>query len=38
MNLIYTGNVFTASYSSEIGWTKTVAENGKIQNTEAVAE
>ena len=38
MNLIYTGNVFTASYSSEIGWTKTVAENGKIQNMEAVAE
>ena len=38
MNLIYTGNVFTASYSSEIGWTKTVAENGKLQNKEAVTE
>ena len=38
MNLIYTGNVFTASYSSEIAWTKTAAENGKLQNMEAVAE
>ncbi len=38
MNLIYTGNVFTASYSSEIGWTKLAAENGKLQNAEAVTE
>jgi hypothetical protein len=38
MNLIYTGNVFTASYSTEIGWTKTAAENGKRQNMEAVSE
>ena len=38
MNLLYTGNVFAASYSSEIGWTEAVAENGKLQNKEAVAE
>ncbi len=38
MNLIYTGNVFKASYSSEIGWTESVAENGKLQNNEAVVE
>ena len=38
MNLIYTGNVFKASYSSEIGWTESVAANGKLQNSEAVVE
>lgn len=38
MNLIYTGNVFTASYSSEIGWTEAAAKNGKSQNKEAVVE
>ena len=38
MNLLYTGNVFNAYYCEEIGWTETVANNGKLQNKEAVSE
>ena len=38
MNIKYTGNMFIASYSSEIGWIKSVHENGILQNKEAVAE
>ncbi len=38
MNILYTGNMFTASYSSEINWTEEVAKNGEKQNSEAVAE
>jgi hypothetical protein len=37
MNVDYTGDIFTLSYSSEIGWTAAVAENVKMQNKEAVA-
>lgn len=38
MNLEYTGNVFTASYSASIDWTKDVAENVSKQLEMAVAE
>lgn len=35
MNLLYTGNIFTAYYCEELGWTKDVASNGNIQNEES---
>ncbi len=37
MNLLYTGNVFNAEYCSELGWTKTVKDNGTEQNKAAVS-
>lgn len=32
MNILYTGDLFAAAYCDEIGWTKTVADNGAKQN------
>ena len=37
MNPEYTGNVFKLYYSPEIGWTKTVADNGMLQNDQSVS-
>ncbi len=37
MNIIYTGNVFNASFCSEIGWTKEVKDNGSEQNKDAIS-
>ncbi len=36
MKLIYTGDVFKAEYCTELGWTKSVSENGVKQNKESV--
>ncbi len=36
MNLHYTGDIFKAYYCSELGWVKSVAENGALQNKQAV--
>ena len=38
MNPLYTGNIFTLSYSEQLGWTAAVAQNGKLQNEEAVVK
>ena len=38
MNILYTGNVFTAGYCDELGWTKFADENGKKQNDESVVK
>lgn len=35
MNLLYTGDLFKAMYCSELGWIKSVYENGNNQNKEA---
>ncbi len=37
MNPEYTGDVFKLYYSPEIGWTKTVADNGMLQNDQSVS-
>ena len=36
MNLIYTGNVFTAYNCEEIGWTSDAKSNGQKQNQDAI--
>lgn len=36
MNLLYTGNIFTASCCSEINWTELAKAYGALQNKEAV--
>ncbi len=36
MSYLYTGNMFISYYCDELGYTKTVAENGALQNKDAV--
>ena len=36
MNPLYTGNLFLLYYCNEIGWTKDVADNGRLQNDASV--
>lgn len=38
MNLIYTGNVFTAYNCQEIGWTNDAKSYGQLQNQDAVCD
>ena len=35
MNILYTGNLFTAYYCDDFGWTKDVAANGNNQNADS---
>ena len=37
MDLLYTGNVFNATYCSELGWTSSTRANGLKQNEESVS-
>ncbi len=37
MNPAYTGDMFKLNYCSEIGWDKTVATNGALQNDQSVS-
>ncbi len=35
MNILYTGNIFTANYCSELGWTPDARANAEIHNKDA---
>ncbi len=38
MNLFYTGDVFNAYFCSELGWVKSVYDNGLMQNKDSVVQ